>query len=75
MGKAAIFGMTCGFALAGLMLVAFLLACNFTVTEGTIDGFILYANIIEANRDIYFPMRLNNHEMYGISRTFIACIG
>ena len=72
MGKAAIFGMTCGFALAGLMLVAFLLACKFTVTEGTINGFTLYANIIESNQDIYFPLKLNNHITYGISHTFIA---
>ena len=73
MGKAAIFGMICGFALAGLMLVAFLLACNFTVTEGTINGFILYANIIEANQDIYFPLKKNNSvTYYGIIRIFIA---
>ena len=72
MGKAAIFGMICGFALAGLMLVAFLLACNFTVTEGTINGFILYANIIEANQDIYFPVKSNYHIVDGISRIFVA---
>ena len=34
------------FALAGLMLVLFLIVCNFTVSMGTINGLIFYANIV-----------------------------
>ena len=72
-GNWAIFGMLCGFALAGLVLVAILMACNFTVTEGTINGFIFYGNLIEANQDIYFPLSPHDdHLWYQIVRTFIA---
>lgn len=41
----------------GLVLVAILSALNLTVTEGTINGLIFYANIIQVNHDIYFPGR------------------
>jgi len=38
------------FALAGLLLVFFLTVCNLTVSVGTINGLILYANIVQANK-------------------------
>ena len=47
----------CGVALAGIALVLFLMVLNLTVTDGTINGIIFYANIIEANKSIYFPLR------------------
>ena len=75
LGMLALFWMLCGFALAGLILVAFLMACNFTVAEGTINGFIFYGNLIEANQDIYFPLSphsKDDHLLYQIFRTFIA---
>ena len=71
----ALFGSVCGFALAGIILVAFLFACNFTITEGTINGFIFYANIIEINQDIYFPLKSHSSldsQVYLTMRTFIA---
>ena len=37
------------FALAGLLLVIFLIACNLTVSEGTMNGLIFYANIVQVN--------------------------
>ena len=43
------------FAIAGIALVAFLLAFNLTVAVGTINGLIFYANIIGANRAIFLP--------------------
>lgn len=43
------------FAVAGVVLVAFLLVCNLTVAIGTLNGLIFYANIIAANRAIFFP--------------------
>lgn len=43
------------FAIAGIVLVAFLLVCNFTVAVGTINGLIFYANIIAANHAIFLP--------------------
>jgi len=37
-----------------------LFACNLTVTEGTLNGLIFYANIIWINRSIYFPAMATN---------------
>ena len=42
------------FALAGLMLVLFLIVCNFTVSMGTINGLIFYANIVRINHAFFF---------------------
>ena len=41
-------------ALAGLVLVLLLFVLNLTVTDGTINGFILYANIISINTPVFF---------------------
>ena len=43
------------FALAGVGLVLMLLKCNLTVSVGTINGLIFYANIVRANQAIFFP--------------------
>ena len=43
------------FALAGVGLVLLLLKCNLTVSVGTINGLIFYANIVRANQAIFFP--------------------
>ena len=42
------------FALAGLMLVLFLIVCNLTVSMGTINGLIFYANILRINHAFFF---------------------
>ena len=42
------------FALAGLMLVLFLIVCNLTVSMGTINGLIFYANIVRVNHTFFF---------------------
>ena len=44
------------FALAGFALVLFIKILNLTVSQGTINGLIFYANIVAANRSIFFPM-------------------
>ena len=41
-------------AIAGLALVLMLFVLNLTVTDGTINGFILYANIISINTPVIF---------------------
>ena len=41
-------------AIAGLMLVLLLFIFNLTVTEGSINGFILYVNIISINTSVIF---------------------
>ena len=43
------------FAVAGLLLVAVLFALNLTVTEGSINGLIFYANVMEiSSQDLRF---------------------
>ncbi|XP_064388872.1 probable outer membrane protein PmpB [Halichondria panicea] len=43
------------FALAGILLVALILVLNITIATGNIHGLIFYANIVAANRAIFFP--------------------
>ena len=43
------------FALAGVILVIFLLVLKLTVAVGTINGLIFYANIVSVNRAKLFP--------------------
>ena len=47
------------FAVAGFALVFFIKILNFTVTQGTINGLIIYANIVAANRSVFFPAQHN----------------
>ena len=48
------------FILAGIALVIVLLLLRLTVSAGTINGLIFYANIIQANRSIFFPVGTTN---------------
>ena len=57
------------FALAGIALVMFLLICKLTVAFGTVNGLILYANIVQVNREIFLPPNETN-----ILTVFIAWI-
>ena len=43
------------FALAGVLFVVLLLKCNLTVSTGTVNALIFYANIIHVNSTIFFP--------------------
>ena len=47
-------------AVAGLVLVLLLFILNLTVTDGDINGFILYVNIIGINNDVFFPQYANS---------------
>ena len=40
--------------IAGILLVLLLFLLNLTVTDGTINAFIMYANIISINNDVFF---------------------
>ena len=57
------------FAGAGVALVILLITCNITVTEGTVNGLIFYANIVRVNHTIFFPPYNSN-----ILTIFIAWI-
>ena len=43
------------FAVAGIALVAFVIALNLTVSVGTINGLIFYANVVKICEPIFFP--------------------
>ena len=43
------------FGCAGVVLVFLLFTCNLTVSEGTVNGLIFYANILWVNKSIFFP--------------------
>ena len=43
------------FALAGMALVAFVITLNLTVSVGTINGLIFYANVVKIYEHIFFP--------------------
>ena len=48
------------FAIAGVVLVVFLLVLKMTVSIGTINGLIFFANIVAANQSIFFPPGSSN---------------
>ena len=43
------------FALAGIALVVLLIALNMTVSVGTINGLIFYANVVKIEESFFFP--------------------
>ena len=43
------------FALAGIALVAIILLLQLSVAVGSLNGLIFYANVIQANRSVFFP--------------------
>ena len=47
-------------ALAGIALVVLLIVLNLTVSVGTINGLIFYANIVRANYATFFPPNTTN---------------
>ena len=47
-------------ALAGVALVVLLIVLNLTVSVGTINGLIFYANIVRANYATFFPPNTTN---------------
>ena len=46
--------------LAGLILIWFLMVFNLTVSAGTINGLIFYANIIRISRSVFFPPEISS---------------
>ena len=58
------------FAVAGIALVAFLLICNLTISQGTLNGLIFYANVISITR----IAGLQNCSIHPILSVFMAWI-
>ena len=43
------------FGVAGILLVVFIIVLNLTVSVGTINGIIFYANVVQMNQNDFFP--------------------
>ena len=56
------------FAVAGVALVAFLLVCNMTISHGTLNGLVFYANVVS----ISGLTSLHNCSIHPILTVFIA---
>ena len=54
------------FLFAGLLFVFFLAIFNFTVSEGTVNGLLFYANFVHANRKCFFPGEALNVDLFRI---------
>ena len=72
------------FGLAGIALVAFIIGLNLTVSVGTINGLIFYANVVKIYEHIFFsngPLNFYSHFIswlnldLGIETCFIIGIG
>ena len=57
-------------AIAGILLVAALLALNMTVSVGLINGFIFYANIVSAGSAIFLPS--SNQQEFNFPSLIVA---
>ena len=44
------------FAVAGILVVALIFLMQITVSSGTINGLIFYANILNSNQTVFFPV-------------------
>ena len=61
------------FILCGVALVTILTLLNMTVSVGTLNGLILFANILQANRTAFLPLTTSHTSaMIAFLRTFIA---
>ena len=61
------------FATAGILVVLFISILNMTVSQGTINGLIFYANILWAYESIFFPSGTESvFKLVDILRVFLA---
>ena len=60
-------GITIGSIIGGIAFVALLLILNLTVAIGTLNGIILYANIVGSNSSIFFPSTVSKYIAFCIS--------
>ena len=55
------------FALSGIVLVLFIKVLDITISQGYINGFIFYANIVKANEHLFLPQAQINPLTFFIS--------
>ena len=58
------------FILVGMALVFIMMACNFTLASGTLNGLLFYANILIANQSTFFPFQKVN-----VLTVFVSWLG
>ena len=58
-------------AVSGILLILFLIVCNFTISEGTINGLLFYAHVVHSNSSFFFPGRAGTSNT-NVFRLFIA---
>ena len=56
---------------SGILLVLFLILCNFTISEGTINGLFFYAHMMHKNANLFFPGSIGTSNS-NVFRLFIA---
>ena len=59
------------FAASGILLILFLIACNFTVSEGTINGLFFYAHVVHRNSNSFFPGSTRNFNIFCLFITWL----
>ena len=63
------------FVFAGFFLVFFIKLLNFTITTGTINGLVLYANVLWTSQSVFFPYTLQQSSIpLHFFATFIAWV-
>lgn len=60
------------FVVAGFVLVSFIKIMDMTVAKGTVNGLILYTNIVWVNNSIFFPHTEKVHPALQVLHVFIA---
>ena len=58
------------FTIAGILLVILLKLCDLTVSRGTLNGLILFANIIQVNKTTFFP----HHSPLFLTRVLVVFV-
>ena len=60
------------FAAASVFLVFFVLTVNLTVTQGLINGFIFYTNIVWDYKPVIFPLQVQKNNLVPFFQVFLA---
>ena len=63
------------FVFAGIFLICFIKLLNITITTGTLNGLVLYANILWTSQSVFFPYTLQQSStLLHFFATFIAWV-
>ena len=60
------------FALAGIILVALLSLLDLTVAKGSVNALIIYTNIVQMNKTLFFPANTNGNTASSNFNSFLS---